>query len=212
MSQETGPSSMNPNDPNFEEWCLKQLEEDDYLVSDDEDGNITESEHDTESEQPGNEELEKENTELRENLRTQDFFYEPEKKNPTTWSKQPPPAHSRTRRHNLVVSLPGLRGPSKKLGKIASPVQVWDLLFSKDMVHEVIQWTNQTSKPPPVADQSVEALRKDMEQLFGASPTQSPVGPHQDLLRDEDMLEISPIIELSAELTDPSPQTLQTLA
>ncbi|KAK4887599.1 hypothetical protein RN001_003870 [Aquatica leii] len=137
MSQEAGPSSIHPDDLNFEEWCLKQLEEDD-----DEDGDITESEHDTESDQSGNKELEKENTELREHLRTQHFFYGREKKNPTTWSKQPPPAHTRTRRHNLVVSLPGLRGPSKKLSEIARPVQVSDLLFSEDMVHKVIQWTN----------------------------------------------------------------------
>ncbi|KAK4881034.1 hypothetical protein RN001_004353 [Aquatica leii] len=75
MSQEAG----HPDDSYFEEWCLRQLEEDDYFVRDGEDGYITKSEHDTESEQSGNEELEKENTELRENLRTQDFFYGREK-------------------------------------------------------------------------------------------------------------------------------------
>ncbi|KAK4883392.1 hypothetical protein RN001_006711 [Aquatica leii] len=145
---EAGPSSMH--DPNFEEWCSKQLEEDDYLVSDDEDGYITESEHDTESEQSGNEELEKENTELRENLRTLDFFYERVNKNPTTLSKQPPPAHSTTRRHNLMVS------PSKKLGEIASSVQVWDLLFNENMDSDI-----------------VPACSSDMESIVGVARIES---------------------------------------
>lgn len=42
----------------------------------------------------------------------------------------------------MIVSLPGLRGPAKALGNKASPLEVWDLLFTENMFDEIIKWTN----------------------------------------------------------------------
>lgn len=41
-----------------------------------------------------------------------------------------------------MVTLPGLRGPAKLLGDRPDPTEVWDLLFSQDILQEVVQWTN----------------------------------------------------------------------
>ncbi|KAG5862452.1 hypothetical protein JTB14_013061 [Gonioctena quinquepunctata] len=92
---------MHPDDPNFGDWCVEQLRDDDNLISDDDQSIIMESE------QSGYEDVEEENE---KNIipaeNSQYFFY----------------------------------GPA--LGDIASPIQVWDTLFSEDMWHEVIQWIN----------------------------------------------------------------------
>ncbi|KAG5883025.1 hypothetical protein JTB14_020130 [Gonioctena quinquepunctata] len=79
-----------------------------------------ESDHATESEQSGHEMLKKK---TRNHQNIVKIFFGHEKKNPTKWYEQPPPATS-TRRQNLLVKLPGLRGPSAALRDIASLIQV----------------------------------------------------------------------------------------
>ncbi|KAK4880945.1 hypothetical protein RN001_004264 [Aquatica leii] len=145
MADASGPSQMRSDNPKFEEWALQaynkiNIEDFDNLGSEDEIidlDNFIKSAQDTQSEKSASE-----NEKEIINEEKKGYYLG---KNNCTWLKQPPPAPSRTKRHNLVVSLPGLRGPLKKLGEIASPVQVWDLLFSEDMVHEVIQWINTMS-------------------------------------------------------------------
>ncbi|KAG5886975.1 hypothetical protein JTB14_006617 [Gonioctena quinquepunctata] len=49
---------MHPDNPNFEDWCVEQLRDDDNLISDDDQSIIMESDHGTESEQSGYEDVE----------------------------------------------------------------------------------------------------------------------------------------------------------
>lgn len=85
MSQAAGPSRMHPDDPNFEEWCLNQLEEDDNLISDEDESFILESEHNTESEQSENEDFEQEDEQVQQDLREGNIFFGREKINPFKW-------------------------------------------------------------------------------------------------------------------------------
>lgn len=48
----------------------------------------------------------------------------------------------RTRKHNIVLTLPGLRAKAKQLGTNPNIEDVWSLLFSEDIIAELIQWTN----------------------------------------------------------------------
>nr|CAH7731688.1 unnamed protein product [Callosobruchus chinensis] len=63
-------------------------------------------------------------------------------KNKFKWRKDQPPVNVRTRKHNIVVTLPGLRASAKQLGSNPEIEDVWSLLFSRDIIAEIIQWTN----------------------------------------------------------------------
>lgn len=56
--------------------------------------------------------------------------------------KDQPPVNVRTRKHNIVITLPGLRANAKQLGTNPEIEDIWSLLFSQDMIAEIIQWTN----------------------------------------------------------------------
>lgn len=56
--------------------------------------------------------------------------------------KTEPSTNVRTRKHNVVITLPGLRANAKKLGTNPKIEDVWELLFSKDIIDEIIKWTN----------------------------------------------------------------------
>ena len=58
------------------------------------------------------------------------------------WRKEQPPVNVRTRRHNIIMQLPGLRQPAKNLGENPEVEAVWKLLFSENVLSEIIQWTN----------------------------------------------------------------------
>ncbi|KAK9753793.1 hypothetical protein QE152_g1755 [Popillia japonica] len=62
-------------------------------------------------------------------------------KNRFKWSSVAFQGRSRTRRHNIVLQLPGLR-PSANLGYEASPKAVWKLIFSDEILNIILQWTN----------------------------------------------------------------------
>nr|CAH7717457.1 unnamed protein product [Callosobruchus chinensis] len=49
---------------------------------------------------------------------------------------------SRTRKHNIVIKVPSLKGKAKALGEAADPLSIWNLLFSDNILEEVIQCTN----------------------------------------------------------------------
>ena len=68
------------------------------------------------------------------------YFYG--KNNCFKWRKEQPPVNVRTRRHNIIVQLPGLRQPVKNLGEKPEIESVWELLFSENILSEIIQWTN----------------------------------------------------------------------
>ncbi|CAH2092513.1 unnamed protein product [Euphydryas editha] len=62
-------------------------------------------------------------------------------KNGFQWSKMPPPS-SRTRAHNLVTNLPGIKGPAIVKNNL-SPLECWELLFSKEIMEKIVAYTNQ---------------------------------------------------------------------
>ncbi|CAH2000050.1 unnamed protein product [Acanthoscelides obtectus] len=63
-------------------------------------------------------------------------------KNKFKWHKDQPPVNVRTRKHNIVLTLTGLRPKAKQLGANPEIEDILLLLFSEDMIAEVIQWTN----------------------------------------------------------------------
>lgn len=58
------------------------------------------------------------------------------------WKKDYPNQAVRTRQHNIITQLPGLKTHAKNLGDNPHPIDVWNLLFSKDMLDEILEWTN----------------------------------------------------------------------
>lgn len=58
------------------------------------------------------------------------------------WKKQSPPTNIRTRRHNIIVQLPGLKAKAKQLGTNPSIEEVWSLLITNDILEEIMKWTN----------------------------------------------------------------------
>lgn len=65
------------------------------------------------------------------------YFYG---RNRYKWSKSPPAA-SRTRASNIVIHLPGLKGPAANAPP-KSPLEAWSLLFSEDILNEILEHTN----------------------------------------------------------------------
>ena len=56
------------------------------------------------------------------------------------WSKAPP-APSRTRRSNIVLHLPGIKGPALNAPP-KTPLEAWSLLFTEDILEEILEHTN----------------------------------------------------------------------
>lgn len=61
---------------------------------------------------------------------------------PFKWKKQIPVQNVRTRQHNIITHLPGLRPKALSLGNNPSVEAVWNLLFSEDILQEILKWTN----------------------------------------------------------------------
>lgn len=57
-------------------------------------------------------------------------------------SKIAPPKNTRTRAHNLVRVLPGLKQAAKQLGTKPQPEEVWRLLFCDKIIQEILKWSN----------------------------------------------------------------------
>ncbi|GLV31407.1 NADH dehydrogenase (ubiquinone) 51 kDa subunit [Carabus blaptoides fortunei] len=123
----------NSDDDN---WSGEEGEDtNEYIVSDhesesdmnghesDEDSEI--SEEDSESESPSS-----------------SFFYGHEKSVKSRWSKIEPPRNTRTRSHNIIKILPGLKPAAKQLGSKPQPEGVWRLLFCEKIIQEVLKWSN----------------------------------------------------------------------
>jgi hypothetical protein len=72
------------------------------------------------------------------------FFYGKTTKNKPAfkWRKTMPPSNTRTRAHNIITHIPGLKAKAKNLGDSPSPVEVWELLITQNMLDEILRWTN----------------------------------------------------------------------
>nr|CAH7725072.1 unnamed protein product [Callosobruchus chinensis] len=147
MGSKAGPSkSVSYFDDNFEETLMNWFNEcnsDESDIDNDVDDDIfIQSEHETESEQSecSGDENDVPDTESEANDQQQQYYFG---KNRFKWSASAiVPTRGRTLRHNIVLQLPGLKQVSRKLGTSARPIDVWNLLFSEDMVGQVVQWTN----------------------------------------------------------------------
>ncbi|XP_050302765.1 piggyBac transposable element-derived protein 3-like [Anthonomus grandis grandis] len=139
------------------------------------------SEHDTDTEQEGEEE-EFANTDEQED--SEDYeepvnqaskksrnFYG---KNRFKWSSESFTSRSRTPKHNIVLRLPTLRGSASLLGHEAQPFAVWNLLITDDMLKTILHWTN-------------EKIKKQRANLKNSSRSE-----HQDL----DIVELKAFIGL----------------
>lgn len=147
-----GPSKgVSYGDSNFEETLSKWFDEVESDLSDYEDYRDNdfspESDHSSDSEIEQVDETEKqeseESSENKEGNETTNrkFYYG---KNRYKWSAGPanPNLHVRTKKHNLVKVLPGLKGPAK-CADVADPLKIWSFLFTEDMENEIILRTNE---------------------------------------------------------------------
>nr|CAH7736445.1 unnamed protein product [Callosobruchus chinensis] len=61
-------------------------------------------------------------------------------KNRYRWSSRETLSRSRTKSHNIVTQLPGLRVPYR--AERATPKTVWSYLITEDILNEILLWTN----------------------------------------------------------------------
>lgn len=61
---------------------------------------------------------------------------------PMRWNKIQPHTHTRTRQINIITKIPGLKVASRMLGDNPSVEDVWKLLFTADMLEEIVKNTN----------------------------------------------------------------------
>ncbi|CAI6375449.1 unnamed protein product [Macrosiphum euphorbiae] len=141
---EASSSNIRINDPNFQNIISDILAEDCSDVSDDVHDNMCiDSDHNSESEQNVSESDESEtdsNTDNGDDIRPSKFLYG---KNKFKWSVEEfASKNTRTARHNIITKLPGLRGPIKQFGDTARPSEIWNILFTENIINEILVWTN----------------------------------------------------------------------
>ena len=145
MSGRAGPSSMKADDPRFGEFVnltLDELGNCDIVDSDDETIDPTfviENEHSSDSEVDQSDNDEQEIEVENERQRGNSSF---RGRNDFLWNKTPPPRNVRTRAHNIIVQLPGLKQAAVALGNKPNPQDVWGLLFTSEMIDIIVTWTN----------------------------------------------------------------------
>ncbi|KFM73858.1 PiggyBac transposable element-derived protein 4, partial [Stegodyphus mimosarum] len=93
---------------------------------------VNESEHDT------NSEISADENEDPCSPSTSDFFIG---KNEFKWSIQEPNKAVRTRSHNIILQLPGLKSAAR-IGPKVDPEGAWNLLFDESILRIIVKWTN----------------------------------------------------------------------
>ncbi|XP_060855395.1 uncharacterized protein LOC132933083 [Metopolophium dirhodum] len=104
------------------------LSDDDFSNSDLDSDIVVESEHDTCTDESGLSCDENESSD-------QNYLG----KDGTKWKAQMPPSNSRTRSHNLVTHLPGVKGVAKNSKTI---IDSWQLFFPDEVISEIVNFTN----------------------------------------------------------------------
>lgn len=141
--EEAGQSNIRINDPKFQNIISDILSENCSDVSDDVTDKCIDSDYNSESEQNVSESDESETDSYSDNgddIRPSKFLYG---KNKFKWSvEESASKNSRTARHNIKTKLPGLRGPVKQFGDTACPSEIWNILFTENIIDEILVWTN----------------------------------------------------------------------
>lgn len=144
-----GPSKrIRFSDPNFEETVMKwynELDDDASDVGSGSDDEYIESEHDTASEFSEDDCDDRGsfesvvNEENSDNFIDQKYLYG---KNRFRWCTSEVVPSSRVRKHNIVMKVPAVKGRARELGTNADQLSVWNLLFSEDILLQIMEWTN----------------------------------------------------------------------
>lgn len=139
-----GPSNIRINDLNFQNIILDILAENCSDVSDDVTDNMCiNSNHNLESEQNVSESDESETESSSDNgddIRSSKFLHG---KNKFKWSVEEFSfKNTRTARHNIITKLPGLRGSMKQFRDTVCPSEIWNILFTDNIINEILIWTN----------------------------------------------------------------------
>ncbi|PSN55310.1 hypothetical protein C0J52_01758 [Blattella germanica] len=142
----TSKNTVNIADPNFENVISQWVNDvDDIEDSDAEAGNDSDpdhnSEHDSGSELDISSSDEGELSVSDETIEN-DFYG----RNRYKWSAQEPTRNVRTPANNIKVHLPGIKGNALRLGRSCTPLQIWECIFSEDMLLEVLARTNEMIK------------------------------------------------------------------
>ncbi|KAF0703927.1 piggyBac transposable element-derived protein 4-like, partial [Aphis craccivora] len=104
------------------------LSDDDFSNSDLDSDIVVENKHDTCTEESGLSSDEKESSD-------QNYLG----KDGTKWKARMPSSNSRTRSHNLVTHLPGVKGVAKNSKSI---IDSWQLFFPDEVISEIVNFTN----------------------------------------------------------------------
>lgn len=157
MASTSSIREMKTDDPRFEDWIenilgeLESADESDDLVQYNQSDHETNSEEELSQSDPENVEVESEQSDSS----SDDQILPPKKKkkqnnprnyygkNKFKWSAEPPNPNVRTRKHNIISHLPGNIGPAKQLGKYCSHLSSWELLFTQEILDEIILRTNE---------------------------------------------------------------------
>lgn len=154
--------AVKPGDKMFETSLQKWFDEVDSGSDGDEDKENTDfelSDHNSESEQSASdlEDVPEDDSDLEANesttnMETADetssdsgdhiprkhYYYG---RNKFKWSNIEPSRNSRTRLHNIVTHLPGIRAPAR-IADHNQTDKVWNLLFTDEMIGLIVRWTN----------------------------------------------------------------------
>ncbi|CAH1981396.1 unnamed protein product [Acanthoscelides obtectus] len=143
----SGSKRVRFGDPNFEATLLKWYEEDEEETSDFEDRALDPdfailSDHESIDEQSADDnhvniqqknESEDSDTDMDSDGERPAFYG----RNRLKWCKQAPNKQVRTRAENIIIHLPGLKGPARLHSDEPNPIQIWKLLFTDKLLDEM---------------------------------------------------------------------------
>lgn len=163
--------TVHPLDSNFESTILRWHNEEGSEGSDMEDGDdleeheyrlSSESGDDDEQSLSNDENIDEEASEEadqdNDNGIEKKYFYGKDRQK---WAVNEPVRNVRTPQHNIVVTLPGLKGPARTLGDRANPEDIWNLLISEAMINTIVQYTN--IKIAEIRTRYAEETRTDLK-------------------------------------------------
>ncbi|XP_043462873.1 piggyBac transposable element-derived protein 4-like [Leptopilina heterotoma] len=126
---------MSANNDNNFEWFEKEVlfdHEDQNSDDDDFPDQLEENFDNTDTEQSDSE-----NEEFNDNNNKETFFIGKDKT--TKWSASPGNKNVRTRKHNIIKKLPGVKGEAKNAKSI---LECWQLFFTDSMIKKIVEYTN----------------------------------------------------------------------
>ncbi|XP_043475651.1 piggyBac transposable element-derived protein 4-like [Leptopilina heterotoma] len=125
---------MSRNKEKDFDWYSKEnvSDQEDFELSGESDDNIEQVSNDSSTEQSGSE-----SEDISCNDTSEKFFIGKDKT--TKWFSSPENKKVKTRKHNIVIRLPGVKTAAKNAQSI---LECWELFFTKNMIEKIVNFTN----------------------------------------------------------------------